>query len=339
MTKTPGPSDFEKLSPHQDVSGDVYAVREFIVHPQKITGITFDQPIMPGVNVSQCINRLHERVPDDDCSCGWYAYDDVDMRFLDSQSLPGNVPVVRAVVKVSGKVIVCNNGLKAEKMEVVAIAASSDLHDAVHNQLPDVPLFASSDQMLEEFPVEEIDRNVDEPLDDVNERKFVVSAKRFVKSALDSCVFWAKETWNDKMRIASNLSFKVLILCCLAIPLVIFDLNSYQSLAALWFYILLSLMLSIPRGSIASIAIPLGVVIASFAVSNAVLPSEGELTDIEEAIYLCVAVNLILCLSLFTARVLEYALGFGKLDHRQKTSPAVLSRSYTTTFPPKTLNN
>lgn len=142
--------------------GEVYAFRQFklsltskglestnpISRTMKMRGedIRFHR----GRNHFECRLKGHSQ-PDGDCTCGFYAYNEV-------ATFNSGFMVVNAVVKLSGKVIVAQNGYRSEYMEIVALSSKSELtygrlaksNDPV---VSSAPVFRSSEDMLHEFPL------------------------------------------------------------------------------------------------------------------------------------------------------------------------------------------
>lgn len=118
-----------------------------------------------GVNHAQCPHRNAEEMrhpesplPDEECSCGFYALK--DCRDWITERFSGEL-VVDAVIRLSGKVIVGEKGYRAEKLEIVAMAprfqdelTMSLLQELQEREFQDVPLFSSSSVMAGEFMLE-----------------------------------------------------------------------------------------------------------------------------------------------------------------------------------------
>lgn len=139
----------------EKLSGDVYASRRFQLsvtpHGYELVGASFKQPIVSGINVSQC-GRWNHQAPDPYCTCGFYAYDNTKRQF------PIFGVGVDAVVRFSGKVIVADEGLRAERMEIVAVSSTKS---QVREKLQDthsVATFATRDEMFAEYPITEFER-------------------------------------------------------------------------------------------------------------------------------------------------------------------------------------
>lgn len=139
--------------------GDIHAARTFrITDDYELCGLTFPQLLNPGINDSIC-PHAHHLAPDPDCTCGFYTYDN------DKWWTPWNshedFPEVnaRAIVRVSGKTVLCKRGLRSEKMELVALAVKAP--DLVKGKLADkydVPIFNNSSTLINEYPVTSIPR-------------------------------------------------------------------------------------------------------------------------------------------------------------------------------------
>lgn len=158
------PRDFDERMSAEPVVGEVLALRSFLIDPDTWTlgGLTFHQEIAPGVNVAQCglVEADGHVAPEEGCLCGWYAYDEV----RHWGGLAGGHPhkpvglEVSAVVRLSGKIIVCERGLKAEGMEVVAVATEPSNASFIHGVLPGVEVFWDEASMLKRYPLQRLSR-------------------------------------------------------------------------------------------------------------------------------------------------------------------------------------
>lgn len=157
-----GDTNFTAIETVEPVVADTLAVREFVLNDGLLEGLSFKQPIVSGINEAQCgapYGEEHE-VPCVDHLCGFYAYDDPDKRY---SSKLANYSIT-AIVRLSGKVLVCESGLRAERLEIVAISGSEavislqerkDLEDYYN-----VPVFKTRKEMLQKYTVTPIDRTV-----------------------------------------------------------------------------------------------------------------------------------------------------------------------------------
>lgn len=155
--------DFNGVSGPDPIVGSVYALRSFTVTDDGVlVGVTYPQPALDGVNVATCghlapmVGPSHE-APMEGCTCGFYAYD---------QQGTGTRPFSRsgadAVVELSGKIILCERGLKAARMKVVALAldprTSAKTRALVEQNYPSTHPFLDEKAMLAEFPLSPISR-------------------------------------------------------------------------------------------------------------------------------------------------------------------------------------
>lgn len=137
---------------------DLLATRSFILEdfgdgPQ-LTGLSFRQPILEGVNEAHCPIAKHD-APSEKCSCGFYVYDETDGALW--RNRPDNS--FEAVVRVSGRVVLHDRGLRAQCMEVLALASGDEETRAkLRVAKPNIPLFESLDEALSEFPITKLDR-------------------------------------------------------------------------------------------------------------------------------------------------------------------------------------
>lgn len=150
--------------------GDVYATRHFNLErthdgTYHIVGLGYKQPIVEGINVSVCgVGRKHA-VPDPDCSCGFYAFDDPKKAWGGPKFLYAGQ--LDAVVRFSGRVVVAKGGLRAERMEIVALSSPHALTRERVAKISNYELFDSREEMLRTFPVVPIERELDSPLGEI----------------------------------------------------------------------------------------------------------------------------------------------------------------------------
>lgn len=169
------PRDFENANECDELAvGEIRAYRKFRIQKRgtyvNLVGLAFPQPVDSGVNYAPCY-RHHSgeaknhssRTPDPNCTCGFYGYDSYRQwptpRF--STAL-----IVDAVVKFSGKIIVCERGLRAEKMEVEAISEpkkgmnteESLNFNILKLSFPNVEFYDSAKEMLENHPLTPVER-------------------------------------------------------------------------------------------------------------------------------------------------------------------------------------
>lgn len=155
--------------------GSVRAMRSFRVRHQAASGaavlggLHFEQPVVDGVNVSQCgaIVSDHDAtdVPRSGCRCGWYAYDQRrwwnDRLAWEEEVGVWRLPrgSVSAIVNLSGEIILCERGLKAQYMEVVAIACSETEEMPLRKTFPRADFYLNEEEMLEAYPVQSLSRD------------------------------------------------------------------------------------------------------------------------------------------------------------------------------------
>lgn len=143
--------NFTALKDIEPMAGDVYAFRGFEASSSgELVGMTYLQPILPGANRARCPRGENHEAPAADCTCGFYAFDTEPNTWR-----PGQID---AVVKLSGRVIVCERGVRAEIMEVVALSGGGRfIADGMG-----IPWFEASSEMLKHFPVTQIERPEEE---------------------------------------------------------------------------------------------------------------------------------------------------------------------------------
>mgnify|MGYP000992438220 CR=1 FL=1 len=154
-------SNFSAIRNAEPLVSDVLAVREFIYADGELAGLTYKQPLLPGINEAQCPSGRHS-APEPGHSCGFYAFDDPSKRFGSFSELYGDDEIA-AVVRLSGRVIVCESGVRAERMELVAFStASMDMRNELEDKFS-VPGFATREKMLDVFQVEKLERQEPKP--------------------------------------------------------------------------------------------------------------------------------------------------------------------------------
>lgn len=158
-------NDFRDVKPTDDyLVGDVVALREFRLYEgnSSIGGLSYNQSVLPGKNVAQCaIHRDDEKhvAPVEDCQCGWYAYD--EPRKWGSRQTPSTSPVAgqfSAIVHLSGRLVLCERGIKAQHMEVKAVVVHPADRSAVLAILPGAEVFDHEDEMLAAHPLVRLNR-------------------------------------------------------------------------------------------------------------------------------------------------------------------------------------
>lgn len=158
-------NDFQSVKTADDyLASDVVALREFRLYEEKssIGGLSYNQTVLPGRNVAQCgvYRESEDHVPPvESCHCGWYAYDE-DRRWdqhLTSPEAPEEGRF-RAIVHLSGRLIVCERGVKAQHMKVKAVTVHPADKEAVLAILPGVEVFDSEEEMITAHPIVQLDR-------------------------------------------------------------------------------------------------------------------------------------------------------------------------------------
>lgn len=137
----------------------VWTFRENKLIPE-LTGLTFDQPLKPGINEAQCpFARSKHKAPHPRCTCGFYCYDDPEGSLWPGRVQPRE-SIIDAVVRISGSVVVHGSGLRAQHIEIVAFSTSlDDERKALAILFPSVPIFNTLDYALTEFPVTALTRD------------------------------------------------------------------------------------------------------------------------------------------------------------------------------------
>lgn len=172
------PNDFIELAEPEYIVEDVLAFRSFQIDPitHTLGGLSYHQEIAPGVNVAQCAygSDSEDHVsPEEGCSCGWYAYDEFrrwGTRVGGASTVPINpLPMMATgIVRLSGKIIVCERGLKAENMEVVALTVHPSNESLVRQKFPHAQVFLEEGLMLAAYPLTRLERG-DEDVEEVEE--------------------------------------------------------------------------------------------------------------------------------------------------------------------------
>lgn len=181
-------NDFDEHLPIDPIVGNVLALRAFRidVSTQTLGGLSYHQEIVPGINVAQCAHHLDDDshpVPNNGCTCGWYAYDEVrHWGFGGGQPNHSRPRPTRAsgIVRLSGRVIVCNRGLKAENLEIVALTVHPQDESTIEQLFPDVELFDDEAQMIKAYPLTRLDRH--DPASTVASRAVSKAATWFTRT-------------------------------------------------------------------------------------------------------------------------------------------------------------
>lgn len=151
---------------------DFYTVRQYTLAggadgEYHLVGVTFPQEVVAGVNVASCVHSAKlgshsDTVPDEYCTCGFYVYDS-------DKTWQSGPQFVRAVVRISGKTVVCEWGLRAAELEVVALSleaqhsfdsrSSIKIAESLGESFPGVKIFKSDKELLTEYPLTRVDRS------------------------------------------------------------------------------------------------------------------------------------------------------------------------------------
>lgn len=185
------------------VGRDLFAFRAFRIggEPQTLTGLTFRQELAPEVNVAQCpfVDEDDEEsehfAPAMGCSCGWYAYDERRHWQKGTTTSRHGKPIpgwATGVVRLSGRIIVCERGLKAEYMEVVALAVHPMDEFFVRSEFPDVKVFSDERKMLKQYPLERLPR---EKEDEMGGSAGDLTVARPLRKALNAGTNLASNVW------------------------------------------------------------------------------------------------------------------------------------------------
>ena len=153
----PSQSDFVARNV-EPVIEDILCTRQFVFRGGSLYSLTVDKPVVSGINEAYCDKAYEHPSPDPECTCGFYVYDSQNIWWSDS---PENI---KAIVKASGQIVVCDRGLRAEKIEILAITKSSYHYDdeyfdkQIREKYPNVHIFNDEESMFAEFPITTIDR-------------------------------------------------------------------------------------------------------------------------------------------------------------------------------------
>lgn len=199
-------NDFDERMTAEPLVAEVLAFRSFRIDPltQTLGGLSYHQEIASGVNVAQCAYDEEEdhAAPSEGCSCGWYAYDEM-RRWggLGKTTQPVKpIPLTATgIVRLSGKVIVCERGLKAENMEIVALTVHPSNEALIRQKFPNAQVFLDEGLMLEAFPLTRLSRGDEEEEGMGGEKRFHVSGIDVtpVAKALRAGASHAKNAWTS----------------------------------------------------------------------------------------------------------------------------------------------
>lgn len=160
---------FSALPNAEPVVGSVFALRAFDVNPIGVLrGLHYAQCVPDGINVAVCgTPRSDHNAPQEGCTCGFYAYDREDQVYSNRY-----VGEVTAIVELSGKIIVCERGVRAAHMRIVAIAPGrravnpDDMMDRLRGNYPNAQFFDNVEAMKAAFPLSNLDRRQDDARDE-----------------------------------------------------------------------------------------------------------------------------------------------------------------------------
>jgi len=116
----------------------------------------FDYPAIPEDEwwLSFCTKKIeHEKVPDKDCTCGFY------INYFPTESFyPSNDwDLPRGVVEASGKIVLSKKGFRAEKMRLVALFTEyCRVWKYVSDSFPYVKIFFDKEEMYEAYPQDDL---------------------------------------------------------------------------------------------------------------------------------------------------------------------------------------
>lgn len=158
----------------------------------ELTGLSHPQLLADGVNVASCQAELPcSNSPGVECTCGFYGYDAdrwVDKR--PAKALPESSHV-RAIVRLSGKLVVGKHGVRAAHMELLGyVVAPADrfLIPQLMKRYPSAKVFSTMEELYEAFPPTELER--EEP---------AVETTGSLMKRLQSSMSDSLSTWETKL--------------------------------------------------------------------------------------------------------------------------------------------
>lgn len=142
--------------------GEIYGLRMFGWDEYgrlRARNIDSAPPWRPGVNIAQCIGGLRQfsrdkhDVPNDQCTCGFYAYTDPAVVRFDRITYPDHII---GAVKCYGRVLIGTKGFRAEKAEIVMLRTprNKSIADKITRAYPQIPQVRKVGQILAEVPIE-----------------------------------------------------------------------------------------------------------------------------------------------------------------------------------------
>lgn len=163
----PTHSDFKTFS-KEPIVGDILATRIFSLTSKGILKSHNHETLFSdGINQALCMNpmRSHESLasaPNDNCSCGFYVYDSKNIWWDDNKTNDDGEHLIKAVVRVSGKVLLCERGLRAQKIEILAVSIPKSVCDCQIEKLkenyPNIRIFQNDKEMLNNYEIVTLDR-------------------------------------------------------------------------------------------------------------------------------------------------------------------------------------
>lgn len=160
--------DFAKSRQAEARVEDIYATRSFVLSETwrgwALEGLSFKQPILPGVNSAQCAIHPKHDAPVVNCKCGFYCYDEeagkLWPQLYGGPASSGTRYSIDGIVRVSGRLVVHNSGLRAQNLEVVAfVTTSHEAREKLNELFPSAPVFKSLEAAMLEYPVTKLNRD------------------------------------------------------------------------------------------------------------------------------------------------------------------------------------
>ena len=142
--------------------GEVHALRSFALTDDgyllPITRYGEGEPWHDGINAAVCAQGRTHEVPDENCTCGFYAYG--SPRWIEPW-MSDEFAHVRAVVAFSGKMRVGTRGIRAGAGRLAALWISGRVPSAVEAALrehyPGAVVYRNAKRMLREHPLTQMD--------------------------------------------------------------------------------------------------------------------------------------------------------------------------------------
>lgn len=142
--------------------GEVRALRSFALTDDgyllPLTRFGEGEPWRDGINAAVCAQGRTHEVPDENCTCGFYAYG--SPRWVEPW-MSDEFAHVRAVVAFSGKMRVGTKGIRAGSGRLAAIWVSgrvpASVEAALREHYPGTTVYRSAKRMLREHPLTHLD--------------------------------------------------------------------------------------------------------------------------------------------------------------------------------------